>query len=61
MSNEKEDLLEKMKASMELIKIHLVSHPFTQANKDLEFHIKYALGQLSDAYSIAEKIDHEDK
>jgi hypothetical protein len=53
------EMVDRLHLVMSIIDTHLLQHPVAKANKDVKFQIEYALGQLSDAYQIAGRLNYE--
>lgn len=46
------ELMDRLHVITETLDTHCLNHPLTETDSDIKFHIKYAIGQLMDAYQI---------
>ena len=46
------ELMDRLHVVMCTLNDHCLEHPLAQSDKDIKFHIKYAVGQLWDAYQL---------
>lgn len=49
------ELMDRLHIIIDTLETHCVNHPLSEKDTDIQFHIKYAMGQLMDAYQMIGK------
>ncbi len=57
------ELMDRLHVIMCTLNEHCLEHPVSQSDKEIKFHIEYAVGQLWDAYQLvgSKQFENEDE
>lgn len=55
------ELMDRLHVISCMLNDHCVEHPLSKSDKEIQFRIKYALGQLMDAYQYVGQKDYENE